>query len=72
MWVTVVVHDQDTFDRSSHTEILIVVLQTLKTSRDGGIFFWLRLLRAVKQMGWKWSTAKYICGPYLNVKFERG
>lgn len=44
--VPVVVHNEDSFHRPPHTEVLIVVLQTLQACRHRWIFFWLRLLRA--------------------------
>lgn len=44
--VPVVVHNEDSFDRSPHTEVLIVVLQTLQACRHRWVFFGLRLLRA--------------------------
>ena len=46
VWVSVVVNDENPFHCSSHTEIFIVVLKTLKTSGDGGIFLRLCLFGA--------------------------
>lgn len=41
MGVAVVMHNEDTLDGAAHAKVFIVVLESLKTSRDGGIFFWL-------------------------------
>ena len=46
MWMSVVVNDENPFHCSSHAEIFIVVLKTLKTSGDGRIFLRLCLFGA--------------------------
>jgi hypothetical protein len=46
MGVTVIVHDEDTFDGPPHSEIFIVVLQALEASGNRGVFLRLRFLGA--------------------------
>lgn len=41
----VLVHYEDSFDRSPHAEILVVVLQALQSSCNRWILFGLRILR---------------------------
>jgi hypothetical protein len=38
MRVAVIMDDENTLDRPTHTKILIVILEALKTRRDRGIF----------------------------------
>lgn len=45
--VSVVVDDEDAFDRAAHAIVLVVVLQTLQPGRDGGVLLGLGLLGAV-------------------------
>ena len=49
--MTVIVHDEDAFNGPPHSKIFIVVLQTLETSRNRGIFFGLCFLGAGARNG---------------------
>ena len=50
MRVAVVVDDENAFNSSTHAKVFIVVLQTLETSRDRRVFFWLRFFCAMKRV----------------------
>ena len=65
-----VVDNKYTFDSAAHSEVFIVVLQTLKTSRYRRVLFRLSLLGAVIHE----IRVPIKCGAYtdLNVKFDRG
>lgn len=39
--MTMIVHDEDSFNRPPHPKIFIVVLQALEASGDRGVFLWL-------------------------------
>jgi hypothetical protein len=69
--VTMIVYDEDAFNCAAHSKILIVILETLKTSRDGWIFLRLCLFGTDSRM-----SAEGVRGAcsdtHLKVKFERG
>lgn len=44
--MSVVMHNKDSFDGAAHTEVFIVVLETLKTCRYGRVLFRLCLFCA--------------------------
>lgn len=46
MWMVVFVTDKDAFTSPPHAMLLIVLLQSLQTSQDRRILFWLLLLSA--------------------------
>jgi hypothetical protein len=48
--VTMIMYDEDAFNSSAHTKILIIILETLKTSRDGWIFLGLCLFGTDSRM----------------------
>lgn len=47
MWVAVIMYYQNAFNSTTHAKVLVVVLKTLETSRDGGVFFWLGFFGAI-------------------------
>ena len=78
MWMSVIMHDEDTLDRSSHPKVFIVVLQALKSRCDGGVFLGLCLLRAgtetprVNILEPRFHGFMYPLRTHLNVKFDNG
>ena len=69
--MTVIVHDENSFNGPSHSKIFIVVLQTLETSGNRGIFLRLCFLGAGARKCWLRVEAR---GPkcYLKVKLDNG
>jgi len=49
MRMAMIMNDEDALDSSSHARVFIVVLETLETGRDGGVFFWLGFFGAVQE-----------------------
>jgi hypothetical protein len=73
MWMTVVVHYQHPFDCLSHSEIFIVVLETLEARRYGGVFFGLGLFCTVCRMLVRYiGYTALVFTANLNVKLESG
>ena len=42
-------HDEDAFYGTSHSKVFMVVLETLETGGDAGVFFWLGFFCAKKK-----------------------
>jgi hypothetical protein len=78
VWVTMVMYDEDAFNRATHTEVLIIVLETLKTSGDRWIFFRLCLFGTDSRMGRSGGVNSYrgrkekTTDTHLKVKLESG
>jgi len=73
MWVTMIMHNEDSFDGTTHTKILIVVLKALQSRRHGRILLRLRFFCArVYDLGSEGSACARNTTAHLKVKFERG
>jgi hypothetical protein len=71
MGVAMIMHDENAFYGTSHSKVFMVVLETLETGGDAGVFFWLGLFCAVKKGLRMRMTFEgdMVC---LKVKLERG
>ena len=49
VWMSMVVHDQDSLYCATHSKVFIIIFQTLQTRGNRGIFFRLSLLRAAEK-----------------------
>ena len=71
MRMTVIVHDEDSFNGPPHSKIFIVILQTLETSGDRGIFLGLCFLGAgARNCRLRVDGQRPKC--YLKVKLDNG
>jgi hypothetical protein len=52
VWVAMIVNDEDALYCASHAGVFIVVLETLETGRDGGVFFWLGFFGTMEGGSW--------------------